>query len=182
MEEIQLPILIIKEKKLTINEYLVLYNIVNNYVISDYLENVNSSIISLEKKGFIKIKNNTLFLREKANELFNPEEDLFEVWLNIYPTMVKKRNGGKRALSPSKVNTVLGRRLKKKWDMIFKKDIKSMQNAIEVLKCMIKNMEKSGDLEFMVEATRWLNEGYHEKYSFLLEEDVDETYTNEDYM
>ena len=41
---------------------------------------------------------------------------------------------------------------------------------------------KSGELEFMVEATRWLNEGYHEKYSFLLEEDVHEAYSNEDYM
>ena len=35
----------------------------------------------------------------------------------------------------------------------------------------------------MVEATRWLNEGYHEKYSYLIDQDKgDNLYENEDYM
>jgi hypothetical protein len=34
---------------------------------------------------------------------------------------------------------------------------------------------KSDDLEYMVEATRWLNGGYHEKMEYLLEEKTDVT-------
>ena len=47
---------------------------------------------------------------------------------------------------------------------------------------MLKN-KLSGDLEYMVEAARWLNEGYHEKYSYLLDNDTGTNkYENEDYM
>ena len=36
----------------------------------------------------------------------------------------------------------------------------------------------------MVEARRWLNEGYHEKYSFLVDDGIvpENKYSNEDYM
>lgn len=67
--------------------------------------------------------------------------------------------------------------------MIFKKDIVAQENAIKVLELQLEDMKKSGDLEFMVEATRWLNEGYHEKYSYLLDDDHSENqYKNEDYL
>lgn len=78
---------------------------------------------------------------------------------------------------------MLGKRLKKKWNSIFKKNIEAEEKAIKVLQLQVKQMEKSGDLEYMVEATRWLNEGYHEKYSYLLDQDTGANkYEDEDYL
>ena len=104
-------------------------------------------------------------------------------WLKAYPTSVKKKFGGNRALSPADPDTILGQKLRKKWEQIFKKDVKKQEDAIRVLELEVKDKTKSGDLEYMVEATRWLNEGFHEKYSYLLDQDRgDNMYANEDYM
>ena len=68
-------------------------------------------------------------------------------------------------------------------DRIFKKDTGKQRQAIDVLALQVKDMKRSGDLEYMVEAARWLNEGYHEKYSYLLESNTNNNkYENEDYM
>ena len=184
MDQLTIPLNIIKEEKMSINEYLVLYDIVHGYPIGDLLDNPLPVLASLESKGFIKIANNEVFIRSRGSEMFNEDEDYFSIWLNNYPTMVKKKYGGKRALSPSNPNTILGKALRKKWNSIFKKDIKAQEKAILVLQQEVKDKRKSGNLEFMVEARRWLNEGYHEKYSFLVDDGIvpDNEYTNEDYM
>ena len=124
-----------------------------------------------------------IILRDKASVFFADESDLFIKWLRTYPTSVKKKHGGNRALSPADEKTILGEKLRKKWDQIFRKDTQKQQLAIRVLELEVKDKTKSGDLEYMVEATRWLNEGYHEKYSYLLDQDTgDNKYANEDYM
>ena len=184
MDDIKLPMDTIIKNGLTISEYLVLYDIVHQYVITDYITDIIPSVLSLEVKGFIKLQGSEVFLRDKTNQLFNPEEDYFTKWLKEYPTMVKKRYGGKRALSPASEDTILGKRLRKKWAMIFKKDIKAQEKAVMVLTLMVKDKRKSGDLEFMVEAARWLNEGFHEKYAFLVDDGIvpNNDYESEDYM
>jgi len=186
MDNITLPMDSIKENGLTINEYLLLYDVVNQYSISNLLGNgaIIPTLLSLEKKGFVKLNNNEIFLREKASVLFSVKEDLFVKWLNTYPTMVKKRHGGKRSLSPASADTILGKRLAKKWKVMFKSDIKAQEKAILVLEVEVRDKRRSGDLEYMVEASRWLNEGYHEKYSFLVDDGIvpENKYSNEDYL
>ena len=186
MNDITLPMDSIKENGLNINEYMLLYDLTNQYSISMMLNkgDILPTLISLEKKGFVKFVNNEAFLREKASVMFSTKKDLFKEWLDIYPTSVKKRHGGKRALSPATVDTILGKRLASKWKSIFKGDIAAQEKAIQVLEIEVKDKKKSGDLEFMVEASRWLNEGYHEKYSFLVDEGIvpENKYSNEDYM
>jgi hypothetical protein len=125
-----------------------------------------------------------VFIRDKAEVFFSIKKDKFDEWLQIYPTTVKKRFGGSRALSPADSNTILGRKLKIKWNKIFKKNTEAEEKAIKVLQLQIKQMEKSGDLQFMVEATRWLNEGYHQKYEYLIDEEYTKgsRYESEDYL
>ena len=136
-----------------------------------------------ENKGFIKVSKDGVFLRDKASIFFAINDNLFVKWLNTYPTSVRKKFGGNRALSPADPDTILGLKLRKKWDIVFKKDTQKQQLAIKVLELEVKDKTKSGDLEYMVEATRWLNEGYHEKYSYLIDQDKgDNLYENEDYM
>jgi len=183
IEDITLPIADIVKNNITINDYLILYNIANGFVISGLLDTSLETLTKLEKKGYIKIAPDGLHLREMSSAFFVVNEDLFSVWLRAYPTSVKKRFGGNRALSPASPNTILGKKLKQKWDRIFKKDIKKQQLAIKVLELEVKDKTRSGDLEYMVEAARWLNEGYHEKYSYLLDEErASSQYDNEDYM
>tara|TARA_R110000787_G_scaffold24030_5_gene68499 strand:- start:8577 stop:9128 length:552 start_codon:yes stop_codon:yes gene_type:complete len=183
MDNIVLPIDDIVKNGLSINEYLLLYDISNTSIISGLINCGITELVSLEKKGFIKILKDKVYLRDKASVFFVETEDHFVTWLNIYPTMVKKTHGGKRALSPASATTILGRKLAKKWNQVFKKDVEAQLDAIKVLELEVKDKTKSGDLEYMVEAARWLNEGYHEKYSYLLDEDTGTNkYENEDYM
>lgn len=183
MNNISLPIDDIIKNDISINEYLLLYNIANGFIISGLLDTGLDTLTMLERKGFIKIIDDELHLREKASIFFVVNDDLFSVWLKTYPTSVKKRFGGQRALSPASKNTILGKKLEKKWNMIFKKDIMKQKEAIRVLELYISDLKKSGDLEYAVEATRFLNEGYHEKYSYLLDEEkVSSQYNDEDYL
>ncbi len=182
MEDINIPIELVLKNGLSINEYLVLYDIAHQYSISNLLDSVVPTVASLERKGFVKISGDKLFLRQKSEQIFSFKDDLFVQWLKAYPVKVKNRFGGKRALSPSSPNTILGRKLRQKWKKIFKSDVKAQKHAIAVLEADIAARTKSGELEYMVEAVRWLNEGYHEKYSFLLDEQEENNYTDEDYM
>tara|TARA_R110002049_G_scaffold231127_2_gene403425 strand:+ start:20954 stop:21505 length:552 start_codon:yes stop_codon:yes gene_type:complete len=183
MDNITIPVDDIVKNKISINEYLILYNIANGFVITGILETSLQTLTGLESKGFIKMSKEGVFLRDKASIFFAMNDDLFVKWLRTYPTSVKKKFGGNRALSPADENTILGKKLRKKWEMIFKKDTQKQQIAIRVLELEVKDKTRSGDLEYMVEATRWLNEGYHEKYSYLIDQDMGENkYSNEDYL
>ena len=166
MDDITIPVDKVVKNGLNITEYLSLYNIASGYTISKLVSDPIKSLISLEENVF-----------------FTVDEDLFTEWLNTYPTMVMRKHGGKRALSPAGASTILGKKLRAKWDRIFKKDTGKQRQAIDVLALQVKDMKRSGDLEYMVEAARWLNEGYHEKYSYLLESNTNNNkYENEDYM
>tara|TARA_R110000822_G_scaffold227017_1_gene359675 strand:- start:56578 stop:57132 length:555 start_codon:yes stop_codon:yes gene_type:complete len=184
MNDIVIPMDILNKYNLTINEYLILYNLVNGESISLIFDQTVDQLVKLESKGFVKLSEGEIFLREKVNKIFSVTQDLFLAWLDIYPVKVKKTSSfGSRALSPSGADTIMGKRLRNKWNQMFKKDIKAQETALRVLELHLKELDKSGDLEYMVEAHRWLNEGYHEKYAYLLDEGhSDVRYENEDYM
>lgn len=171
----------LKKAGLTINEYLVLYNIVNKNIISEEITYTLDELVSLESKGFIKLTSGGVKLRGFTEEFFSISRDTFEEWLSEYPKTVHKKSGGTRALSPVSSSTILGKKLRTKWNKVFSKRVESEEKAIKVLRAQVKHMKKTGDLEWMVEASRWLNEGYHEKYEYLLEDDKEE-YNNEDYL
>ena len=183
LDNITIPTEEIVKNGLSINEYLLLYNVANNNCISGLIDSTFLSLVSLEKKGFIKLFNGQIHLREKSSIFFAEDDSLFVKWLTIYPTKVNRKYGGKRALSPAKADTILGKKLYKKWKNVFKKNIEKQELAIKVLELQVQQDTRSGQLEYMVEATRWLNEGYHEKYSYLAEEEIaPSNYESEDYM
>jgi len=183
LDNITIPIEIIMKHNISISEYIVLYDVANGHIISGLIDNPMPSLISLEKKGYVRFSEEKIFLRDKSSVFFAVNEDLFLKWLKIYPTTVSRKYGGKRALSPANPDTILGNKLHKKWKTVFKKDVRAQEKAIGVLERQISADTKSGDMEYFVEASRWLNEGYHEKYSYLLDESqATRKYDNEDYM
>ena len=184
MNDIVIPMKLLKKVGLTINEYLILYNIANKHCISEEFQFDLDQLVDLESKGFIKLTSTGMFLRNKSDVFFSIERDPFAEWLSIYPTKVKKSTGATRALSPNSPDTILGKNLRKKWNQNFKKNILAEEKAIKVLHLQVQQMEASGDLQWMVEATRWLNQGYHEKYDYLLDDEQDDRnkYEDEDYL
>ena len=173
MDNITIDFSLLKKNKLSISEYLTLYNMICPDCISgmyiDRLEDVDN----LQRMGFIKITLKGNVLRAKAKSMFQIKEDHFLVWLNKYPIRVKKSYGGSRSLSPASDETIEGRKLRKKWQQMFAGNPQGELKAIKVLELEVAMRIKSNDLEFMVEATRWLNGGYHEKYEYLIEEKTD---------
>lgn len=182
MEEIRIDLKLLSKHELNINEYLILLDIVNDHKISSLFNYGIKELIQLEKKGFIKLTSSEIHLRAKSEELFNTNEDLFLKWLLEYPIKVNKKYGGTRALSPASEETILGKKLKNKWKAVFKGDKEKQEKAIKVLERHVQMLRASGDLEFMPEAHRWLNEGFHEKYEYLLEENESKSYNEEDFM
>jgi len=175
MNKVEIYFDTLRENNLSINEYLALYNVVCGNCVAEFFVAEQSHLDSLEKKGFIKIIGNKTALRESAKDLFKIKEDYFLKWLNSYPIRVRKTTGGSRVLSPASDETIEGKRLRKKWKTMFKGNPKAEEKAIRVLEAEVLMRKKANDLEYMVEAARWLNGGYHEKYEYLLEEKTDVT-------
>lgn len=181
--DIVLNLELIRKEGLSINEYLILYNVVNDHQISNVFDYSIEQLVKLEEKGYLKITRDGPVLRAKADKLFSVvSEDYFTKWLTIYPIKVENGRGGTRALSPNTENTVIGKVLRKKWTTLFKNNTDAQKQAVLVLELQLAEMKRSGDLMYMVEARRWLNEGFFEKYEYLIEEHKDRrAYDDEDH-
>tara|TARA_R110000868_G_scaffold359380_1_gene621243 strand:- start:9844 stop:10404 length:561 start_codon:yes stop_codon:yes gene_type:complete len=173
MDSLTVEFSLLKKHNISLNEYLALYNLVCPGCIGHIFTHRSSDVAGLEKKGFIKLTSEGIILREKANLMFHVGEDYFLKWLNTYPMKVNKSTGGSRVLSPKSDETTEGRKLRKNWKTRFKGAPEKEILAIKVLEAEVAMRIKANDLEFMVEAARWLNGGYYEKYEYLLEEKTD---------
>lgn len=165
--DISINIESVMANKLTINEYIYLRDlyveeedrIVNLFTIID---NINED--SLQDRGFIKITEKSIVLRQKTIDIFKPQE-LFYKFLTTFP--VKTPTG--RYLSPVGTEGLAVKKLKKKWEMLFKNKNNLEKKAIEVLEAEIKWRKDSGKMEFMQAMEAWLNGNNYEKYEYLLE-------------
>lgn len=137
---------------------------------------VSSMIMnSLQSKGFIKICNDAADctkmgdvyeLRVKSLDLFEGNVDYFLKWLIRFP--IKTPSG--RYLSTKGEDTIMGKKLRKKWNSLFKNDTLAMSKAIDVLDAEMEWRRKNGKFEFMHNAETWLNQGDFEKYEYLLQD------------
>ena len=153
---------------ITVNEYLYLRNLYvkqEDKIIDLYKLIESISEDSLQNRGFIKITDNEIVLRNKGIELFE-KKDLFYKFLSTFP--IKTPSG--RYLSPSKVEGLAVEKLKKKWDSLFKNKEDYQIKAIEVLEAEMKWRIKSRNMEYMHAMEAWLNQGDFEKYEYLLED------------
>ena len=173
MDKITVDLELLKKNKLSVTQYFVLYNLVYPGVLTGIFSYSRNDLISLQTKGFIKITEEAVVLRELTKDIFQVKDDFFLKWLLAYPIRVKKSTGGSRVLSPRSDDTIEGRKLRMKWDKMFKGDLYAQKRALQVLELEVAMRIKANDLEFMVEAPRWLNGGFHEKYDYLIDEKTD---------
>lgn len=157
----------INNNDLTINEYLYLRNLyveeedkVDN--LFSLIDNINED--SLQDRGFVKITEDSIVLRQKTIDIFKPQE-LFYKFLATFP--IKTPTG--RYLSPVGTEGLAVKKLKKKWEGLFKNKNNLERKAIEVLEAEIKWRKNSGKMEFMQAMEAWLNGTNYEKYEYLLD-------------
>lgn len=173
--DISMNIQNLQSYKLTVNEYLYLRNIyadekdkiVDLYSIIDH---INED--SLQDRGFIKITEKDIILRQKTIELFEPRE-LFYRFLSTFP--IKTPSG--RYLSPAGIEGIAANTLKAKWDKRFKNKDNLQEKAIRVLEAELAWRRKSNNMEYIHNAETWLNQADYEKYEYLL--DLQQTTEND---
>lgn len=178
----------IKKEGLTIKEFLDLKYLYSAKleIDSQFVENYGKlnigDIEKYEDLGYIKttIVDNMIKyeFREKIRDLFEGDKDLFLTFLSTFPI----KTPSKRYLSTSDENTIMGKRLRKKWDKLFKNNDVAARKAIKVLEAEMDWRRRTGNFEYMQNAETWLNQGNFEKYEYLLEEkEKMDSKTREDY-
>lgn len=165
--EIHITTDFLKKNNLTISEYLhlkVLFEHNSFQSLTGIVEPIDFS--DLQQRGFIKILNNEIVLRQKGVELFDIKDDLFLSFLNRFP--IKTPSG--RYLSPLGSYTIKSKNVEKKWNKLFGKNKFKQQRAIDVLEAELEWRKQTNQLEYMQNIETWLNQGNYENYAYLLEE------------
>lgn len=165
----------IKKHNLSIIDYVHLkfFYHSKNGTETEYVENfgyVDSADLSgYGMTGWIKIIQNDdgsvdFELRDKLRNLFEGKKDLFLTFLSNFP--IKTPSG--RYLGTKDENTIKGKKLRKKWNSLFKNNSLAAEKAIKVLDAEMEWRRKTGKFEFMHNAETWLNQGDFENYEYLL--------------
>lgn len=161
----------------------------NNYdlpwtIVQKSLED-EQSLEYLESEGFIKIIGDKDFeLRQKAKELFeisSPDRKWLE-FLGTFPLKVPAQGGGTRALKIASPDSKANIKIKSKYLSIIKNKPGEHERIISVLKAEMKMRVNSANMQYMNAMEAWLNQANYDKYMYLLEETVNDDYSNEDYM
>lgn len=160
------------EKGLTFTEYLILFKLYN------YMEyrniSINESVYELlSSKGYIKKDNEDVLgwvLTEKGEAFFDGAPELFDEFIELFPTRVTDNTGVVRVLSPASADTVQGKKLRKKWITITKNNYDKQKHIIDVLRKEVEYRSKTNKLSWMRNAETWLNNGTWEDFEFLLDE------------
>lgn len=127
----------------------------------------------LESKGFLKITNHGIMLRERAIKLFeiSDVDGMFNEFYCTFPLKVPGRNGGSRPLRTG-IDTDFAKKIKAKYVLlVISKGLHLI--AMEALKAEMEMRSKSSSMQFMHAIDAWLNQRDWEKYSYLIEEKRD---------
>ena len=170
--EIRIDTEILSTNDLTISEYLYLkliYEENDDKVVYQVIDRVDDD--SLQARGYIRILEGQIILREKGLELFEGK-DLFLKFMTMFP--IKAPSG--RFLSPLRSGTLSYKKLEKKWKSLFKGKPHLQQQALDVLEAELTWRRKSGSMEYIHNMETWLNQGDYDNYAYLLDEKKDENY------
>jgi hypothetical protein len=175
--ELRINLRELEDLELSFTEYLVLWGLHEGVRYGKIT--IDQSIYdNLLAHGHIMIDEDGKYkLLQSGVEIFEPTRSNFSDFISIFPTRVSSPIGEVRVLSPASSNTVVGKRLLKKWLSIThaKPEIET-----KIIKCLQEEIDlrrKNGTLHFMRNAETWLNKATWEDYEYLLEQPIKETGT-----
>jgi hypothetical protein len=170
--EIRIQAKFLINNNLTISEYIYLKNSYEKNSDSEIVDIIdNLDLDSLQLRGFIRITDSEILLRNKTNELFEGK-NLFLKFMNTFP--IKTPSG--RYLSPLRMKTTKADVLEKKWKKLFKNNPSLEENALKVLEAELKWRKRNNSLEYIHNMEAWLNQGDYDNYAYLVEEDKEENH------
>lgn len=157
----------LKELELTPDQYVYLYLKFHKFPINDC---IGWSI--LESKGYVKLTEGGIELRESAYQLFETtdEERLWIEFWSLFPMKVPNRSGGSRPLRASSLEAKDSQVCRKKYLAIIKGKPHLHDHIVKVLNAEVEMKRPIGDLQFMNAMEPWLNQRMWEKYEYLLED------------
>lgn len=192
MTSITVPLSCLHTNNITMDMYLLLHwKYYQSYELPQIVEDVcldsgdRSYLLYLEDKGFIKVTGSTDFeLRQKAVDLFtvsDPEKMWLE-FLGTFPIKVPARNGGTRPLKVADPDSRANIKPKNKYISLIKNKPEVHTHIMAVLNAELEMRKQSGNMQYMNAIDAWLNQANYDKYAYLLEENVERNYKEEDYL
>jgi len=100
---------------------------------------------------------------EKATRLFD-QEDLFQEFLELFPTRVPNGLGGFRPTSPSSIQAKSAQIAKGLWMKHVGKGVGRQREVIEALRKEVAHRNKDGSLQYMNNMQAWLRQGKWEDW------------------
>jgi hypothetical protein len=194
-DKVTIDISCLKNNGLTADLYLILWCKYHNKepinLITEHWLDVNDfkdqTLAYLQQKGFIKITDKKTVLcfelRYKAISLFevsNVEKKWLE-FLYKFPAKVPAQNGGTRALKISNPNSKGNSAIKKKYINLIKNNYDLHDHIIKVLDAELDMRRNSSSLQYMHNMNTWLNQSDYDKYSYLLDKEVDDSNKSSSY-
>ena len=186
--EIIVDLSALRKAKLYVNEYMLLYYAYCRYKkvnktytdMYGFCSDTYPLLLKLYEKNYVNIDSNRLAtITQKGIDFFEKDSDLFKEFFEAFP---HKTPGG-RYLRPGTIDTVAGRKIRKKWERHFQGKVAKAKSAILALKAEIKHRQRNGSLEFMNNMETWINKGNYEVYAHLIEEDKQiDTKQKEDFV
>lgn len=169
MDKLVIDLKDLKKKGLSVAQFLYLASLYYDILVRDMQEIKPEALGDLLNKGYIYGKDNGFDITDYGAMMFESDSELFDKFIELYPTRVLSPNGTPRVLSPSGPDTIAGKKLKGKWDRMTgnRKDLK--EHVLKCLEAEINMRKNTNTLHFMRNAETWLNNGTWEDYAYLLE-------------
>jgi hypothetical protein len=168
--ELRVKIEDLKKIGITLTQYLFLWGLYNNVKVK-YLDIQQEAIDKLLEQSYIaKIKDKDEYLlTDKGLLVFEPENGIYEEFVKIFPTRVSNMAGETRVLSPASTDSLVGKKLKRKWYNITKNNTEFERHIIRCLQEELNLRKKEGSLYWTRNMETWLNKATWEDYQYLLE-------------
>jgi len=170
---IQIDLDYVQEKRMSVNQYLALMKL---YLYEKELKILPIRIYEdelefLEEQGYIARTENNVLLTDTGRGIFEQGGDLFEEFFSLFPHRVPNNAGGFRVLGTKASDTIMGNKMRRKWNLITKGNATLQKTIIESLRYELKHREQTGALAYMQNMETWLNNGTWERYQDMIEEE-----------
>lgn len=172
--EIIIDLAKVKDAGLMVDEYLLLFYAYSKKMRQNlqFVDQYGSKecrkylIPVLEKKGYVKVVESVVHLREKTIQLFEDTEDLFTEFFGKFPL----KTPSNRYLRGGDIESIKGKNARKKWNKHFRNRPNAARKAIQALEAELAMRRRNNSLNFMHNMETWLNQGDYETYYSLVSE------------
>jgi hypothetical protein len=158
------------DRNMCLTQYLIMWGLYYERAIRGLL--VTDEIYeTLLKREFIVPIGSKYSLTDKGRAVFETvsnEDDIFDEFLEVFPTRVTDATGLTRTLSPASSSSILGRKMKVKWRTITKNKLEIQKHIIACLQAEVNMRKSTGALYWMRNMEAWLNKGTWQDYEYLL--------------